>query len=191
MFPCRQSLHCKTLSRSVFLVQVKNARADKRNIWREGENGDKCEARALCTLKKPILSIERKKKPSCFLVSTKPCPVQTAFVPMNSSFTLFLQLNLKMLGVITEISFLQAPHLPSQAMSTRPILILTSLFQALSTKEECRVKLEDGYSFHKVQCTINFFTVYTEFRMFYSSKKIRVLDSFHFFSLSYITCIRW
>ena len=74
-------------------------------------------------------------------------------------------------GDITEISFRQAPHLPSQAMSTRPILILTSLFQALSAKEECRVKLEDGYSFHKVQCTINFFTVDTEFRMFHSSRK--------------------
>ena len=100
---------------------------------------------------------------------------------MNGSFTLFLQLNLKMLGVISEISFLQAPHLPSQAMSTRPILILISLFQALSTKEECRVKLEDGYSFHKVQCTINFFTVYTEFRMFYSSKKQEFLKVFYFF----------
>ena len=110
---------------------------------------------------------------------------------MNSSFTLFLQLNLKMLGVITEISFLQAPHLPSQAMSTRPILILTSLFQVLSTKEECRVKLEDGYSFHKVQCTINFFTVYTEFRMFYSSEKQESMKVFHFFFLSYITCIGW
>ena len=110
---------------------------------------------------------------------------------MNSSFTLFLQLNLKMLGVITEMSFMQAPHLPSQAMSTRPILILTSLFQALSTKEECRVKLEDGYSFHKVQCIINFFTVYTEFRMFCSRKKQEFLKVFHFFFLSYITCIRW
>lgn len=110
---------------------------------------------------------------------------------MNSSFTLFLQLNLKMLGVITEMSFLQAPHLPSQAMSTRPILILTSLFQALSTKEEYRARLEDGYSFHKVQCTINFFTVYTEFRMFYSSKKQEFLKVFHFFFLSFITCIRW
>ena len=101
---------------------------------------------------------------------------------MNSSFTLFLRLNLKMLGVITEISFLQAPHLSSQAMSTRTILILTSLFQALSTKEECRARLEDGYSFHKVQCTINFFTIYTEFRMFYSSKKYEFLTVFHFFS---------
>ena len=100
---------------------------------------------------------------------------------MNSSFTLFLQLNLKMLGVITEISFRQAPHLPSQAMSTRPILILTSLFQALSTKEECRVTLEDGYSFHKVQCTINLFTFYTEFRVFYSSKKREFLKVLHFF----------
>lgn len=75
MFPCRQILHCKTLSQSVFLVQVKNARADKRNIWSEGENGDKCEARALCTLKKFILSIECKKNawPFCSLNEALPC----------------------------------------------------------------------------------------------------------------------
>lgn len=104
------------------------------------------------------------------------CSLNEALPCSNS-----VQLNLKMLGVITEISFRQAPHLPSQAMSTRPILILTSLFQALSTKEKCRVKLEDGYSFHKVQCALNFFTFYTEFRMFCSSNKQEFLKVFHFF----------